>query len=77
MIYQEKTSIERSRQSNFAVVRREDDSKSELWSGYLRKEATVISNVLPFVYHGFAHFTVHLKNSSFFFDANSLERQYS
>ena len=49
MIYQEKTSIERSRQSNFAVVRREDDSKSELWSGYLRKEATVISNVLPFV----------------------------
>ena len=30
-------------------------------SGYLRKEATVISIVLPFVYHEFAYFTVHLK----------------
>ena len=39
---------------------------SDLCSGYLRKEATVISIVLPFVYHGFAHFTVHLKISSFF-----------
>ena len=38
-----------------------------LCSGYLRKEATVISIVLPFVYHEFAHFTVHLRISSFFF----------
>ena len=30
------------------------------------KEATVISIVLPFVYHGFTHFTIHLRMSSFF-----------
>ena len=39
----------------------------EQWCfSYLRKEATVISIVLPFVYHRFAHFTVHLRISSFF-----------
>ena len=37
-----------------------------LCSGYLRKEATVISIMLPFVYHEFAHFTVHLRIPSFF-----------
>ena len=36
----------------------------DLCSGYLRKEATFISIVLPFDYHGFAHFSVHLKNST-------------
>ena len=30
-------------------------------SGYLRKET--VSIALPFVYHGLAHFAVHLKNS--------------
>ena len=34
-------------------------SKLTALSGYLRKEATIISIVLPFVYHGFSHFTVH------------------
>ena len=45
-----------------------------LMLGYLRKEATVISIVLPLVYHGFAYFTVHRpsKNLFPFFDANSL-----
>ena len=28
-----------------------------LCSGYLRKGTAVVSIVLPFVYHGFAHFT--------------------
>ena len=37
-----------------------------LCSGYLQKEAAVIPIILPFVYHGFAHFTVHLRISSFF-----------
>ena len=37
--------------------------KLMLW---LQKEATAISIVVPFVYHGFAQFTVHLRNSSFF-----------
>ena len=33
-------------------------------SGCLSKETAVVSNVLPFVYCGLAHFAVHLKNSS-------------
>ena len=41
------------------------------------KKGTVIWIVLPFVYHGFAHFTVHLRISSSFIDANSLDRQHS
>ena len=34
-----------------------------LCSGYLRKETAVVSIVLPFVYRGYTHFAVHLKNS--------------
>ena len=45
-------------------------------SGYLRKEATVISIVLLFFYHWFAQITVHLEFLPFF-NANSLERQHS
>ena len=37
-----------------------------LCSGYLWKETTVISIVLPFVYHRFSHFTIHLRISSFY-----------
>ena len=40
--------------------------KIHLCCGYLRRDATVILIVLPFVYYGFAHFTVHLRISSFF-----------
>ena len=43
-------------------------------SGYLWKEATVISIVLPFVYHVLAHFTVHLK---IYFSFFQLERHHS
>ena len=34
-----------------------------LRSGFLRKETVVVSIVLPFVYHGLAHYAVFLKNS--------------
>ena len=39
---------------------------SLLCSGYRQKEAAVIQIILPFVYYGFTHFTVHLRISSFF-----------
>ena len=39
---------------------------SYLCSGYILREAIVISFVLPFVYHGFTHITVHLRIYSFF-----------
>ena len=59
------------------------DAQSDFCSGYLQKEATVIPIILPFVYHGFTHFTVHLRISSFFFavhpffDESSLNGQRS
>ena len=37
--------------------------------GYLRKETAVVSIVLPFIYRGLAHFTVHLRISSFFYES--------
>ena len=35
----------------------------DLCSAYLRKETAVVSIVLPFVYHGLAHYAVFLRNS--------------